>query len=76
MSMQTFKDKVSFIREAIKDGVAIVLEEYYSVKSRNASDRHVIPLKIKGDCVLCFDLDKNGDWRQFKFERIKGVKYA
>ena len=76
MSMQTFKDKVSFIREAIEDGVDIVLEEYYSVKSRNTSDRHIIPLKLKEIAYCASTWTKNGDWRQFKFERIKGVKYA
>jgi predicted DNA-binding transcriptional regulator YafY len=77
MKKQTIGEKVRIIREAIDDGVAIILGSYHSVKSKNVSDRNVVPLKIKGDCVLCFDLDRNGEWRQFKFERIQGnVKAA
>lgn len=75
MKTQTIEEKIKVIKQAMKYGVAIVLGNYYSVNSQTIGDRNVIPLKIKGDNVLCFDLDKNGEWRQFKLERILGNVY-
>lgn len=75
MKTQTIEEKIKVIKQAIRDGVAIVLGNYYSVNSQTIGDRNVIPLKIKGDNVLCFDLDKDGEWRQFKFKRILGNVY-
>ena len=75
MRTQTTQQKINVINIAIHDRVAIVLEDYYSQNSNTRSDRTVLPLKIKGDCVLCLDIDKNGEWRQFKFDRINGNVY-
>lgn len=75
MKAQTIDQKIRHIKDAIINGVAIVLGNYYSVNSQTISNRNVIPVKIKKDNVLCFDLDKGGEWRQFKFERILGDVY-
>ena len=75
MKTQTIEEKIKIIKQAMRYGVAIVLGDYYSVNSQTISNRSVVPLKIKGDNVLCFDLDKNGEWRQFKFGRIQGEVY-
>ena len=72
MKKQTIKEKIRIIKTAIEDGVAIILGSYYSVKSQTVGDRNVLPLKIKGDSVLCFDLDKSGGWQTFRFDRIQG----
>jgi hypothetical protein len=61
MKTQTIEEKIKVIKQAIRDGVAIVFGNYYSVKSQTIGDCNVIPLKIKGDNVLCFDLDKDGE---------------
>lgn len=75
MKTLTIEEKIKVIKQAMRYGVAIVLGDYYSVSSQTISNRSVVPLKIKGDNVLCFDLDKDGEWRQFKFERIHGEVY-
>lgn len=72
METQTIEQKIRYIKNAIAGGVAIVLGNYYSVNSQTIVNRNVVPVKIKKDNVLCLDLDKGGEWRQFKFERILG----
>ena len=76
MKTQTFEEKIMRIKMAVRYGVAIVLEDYYSENSQTIGSRKVLPLKIKGDCVLCLDLDKGSAWGQYKFERIQGNIYA
>ena len=63
----------STIQKAINSCQAIIIHEYQS-SSRGSSmkcrDRHILPIKIKGDMVLCFDISLDGAWRCFKFDKI------
>lgn len=75
MKNQTIEEKIKLIEQAIYDGVAVLISNYHSVKSKTNKDRRVYPVKIKGDNVLCADMDLGGEWRQFKFDRMQGNIY-
>ena len=74
MRIQTIEQKIKLIKEAVYEHAAVVLCTYFSAKSRTVQDRKVIPVKIKGECVLCIDIDKD-DWRMFRFDQINGNVY-
>ena len=57
MKKQTIEQKIQMIEEAIYDGVAVVIENYLSKKSKTCRTRKVFPIKIKGDNVLCLDIE-------------------
>ena len=76
MKKQTIDQKIKMIEEAIYDGVAVVIENYLSKKSKTCRNRKVFPIKIKGDNVLCLDIEADEEWRTFKFEWMQGNVYV
>ena len=76
MKKQTIEQKIQMIEEAIYDGVAVVIENYLSKKSKTCRTRKVFPIKIKGDNVLCLDIEAGEEQRMFKFEWMQGNVYV
>lgn len=76
MRNQTIEQKIKVIKQAIYDGVAVFVERYNSKKSNTCRDRKVYPVKIKGDNLLCADIEAGGAWRTLKLEWISGNVYV
>ena len=76
MKNQTIEQKIRVIRQAMYDEVAVLIGSYNSKKSNTCRDRKVYPVKIKGDNVLCADIEAGGAWRTLKFEWMLGNVYV